>query len=115
MTRKSETAPEYPASLVVAMLSAIKRQMISDAAIRVGELHCAGQVPDEGDYPTELERKWEVDGTGIDPKLLIKSDVRENYTTKPPNFWLLVLTYENLSQVMLSYHKLGNISCHKLS
>ena len=35
MTGKSETACEYPASLVVAMLSAIKRQMISDGAIRV--------------------------------------------------------------------------------
>ena len=50
MTGKSETACEYPASRVVAMLSAIKRQMISDGAIRVGELHFAGPVPDEGDY-----------------------------------------------------------------
>ena len=39
MTGKSETACEYLASLVVAMLSAIKRQMISDGAIRVGEMH----------------------------------------------------------------------------
>ena len=39
MTGKSETAREYLASLVVAMLSAIKSQMISDGAIRVGELH----------------------------------------------------------------------------
>ena len=70
MTGKSETASEYPASLVVAMLSAIKRQMVSDGAIRVGELHFAGPVPDEGDYTTELEKKWEVDGTWIDPKLL---------------------------------------------
>ena len=52
------------------MLSAIKRQMISDGAIRVGELHFAGLVPDEGAYPTELEGKWRVDGTWIDPKLL---------------------------------------------
>ena len=29
MTGKAETASEYPASLVVAMLRAIKRQMIS--------------------------------------------------------------------------------------
>ena len=50
MTGKSETVSEYPASLVVAMLKAIKRQMISDGAIRVGELHFAGLVPDEGDY-----------------------------------------------------------------
>ena len=57
MTGKSETACEYPASLVVAMLSAIKRQMISDGAIRVGELHFAGPVPDEGDCPAELEGK----------------------------------------------------------
>ena len=28
-------------------------------------------MPDEGDYPTELECKWRVDGTWIDPKLLI--------------------------------------------
>ena len=46
MTGKSETLSEYPASLVVAMLSATKRQMISDGAIR--------PVPDEGDNPTEL-------------------------------------------------------------
>ena len=50
MTGKSETACEYPASLVVAMLSAIKRQKISDGAIKVGELHLAGPVLDEGDY-----------------------------------------------------------------
>ena len=71
MTGKSDTASEYPASLVMAMLSAIKRQMISDGAIRVGELHFAGPVPDEGGYPSELEGKWRVDGTWIDPKLLI--------------------------------------------
>ena len=38
-------------------LSAIKRQMISDGAIRVGELHFEGPVRDEGDNPTELEGK----------------------------------------------------------
>ena len=58
MTGKSETVSEYPASLVVAMLKAIKRQMISDGAIRVGELHFAGLVPDEGGCPTELEKEW---------------------------------------------------------
>ena len=58
MTGKSETTCEYPASLVVAMLSAFKRQMISDGTIRVWELHFAGPVPDEGDYSTELEGKW---------------------------------------------------------
>ena len=57
MTGKPETACEYPASFVIAMLSAIKRQMISDGAIRVGELHFAGPVPDEGDCPTELAGK----------------------------------------------------------
>ena len=51
ITGKSETASEYPAPLVAAMLSAIKRQMISDGAIRVGELHFSGPVPGEGDYP----------------------------------------------------------------
>ena len=40
------------------MLKAIKRQMISDGSIRVGELYFAGPVPDEGDNPTELEGKW---------------------------------------------------------
>ena len=70
MTGKSGTACGYPASLVVAMLSAVKRQMISDGAIRVGELHFAGPVLDEGDYTTELEGNWRVDGTWIDPKLL---------------------------------------------
>ena len=62
MTGKSETVSEYPASLVVAMLKAIKRQMISGGAIRIGEMHFAGPVPDEGDNPTEHEGKWRVDG-----------------------------------------------------
>ena len=59
MTGKSETACGYLASHVVAMLSAIKRQMISDNAIRVGELHFAGPVLDQGGCPTELEGKME--------------------------------------------------------
>ena len=71
ITGKSETVSEYPTSLVVAMLKAINRQMISDGVIRVEEMHFAGPVPDEGDSPTELEGKWGVDGTWIDPKLLI--------------------------------------------
>ena len=45
--------------------------MITDGAIKIGEMHFAGPVPDEGDNPTELEGKWGVDGTWIDPKLLI--------------------------------------------
>ena len=44
--------------------------MISDGAIRIGKMHFAGPVPDEGDNPTEPEGKWGVDGTWIDPKLL---------------------------------------------
>ena len=71
MTGKPETVSEYPASVVVAMLKAIKRQMISDCAIRVEEMHFAGPVPDEGDNSTEHEGKWRVDGTWIGPKLLI--------------------------------------------
>ena len=71
MTVKSETVSGYPASLAVAMLEAIKRQKISDGVIRIEEMHFAGPVPDEGDNPTELESKWGVDGTWIDPKLLI--------------------------------------------
>ena len=71
MTGKSETVSEYPASLVVAMLKSIKLQMISHGAIRIGEMHFAGPVPDEGDNPTELEGNWGVDSIWIDPKLLI--------------------------------------------
>ena len=56
---------------MVAMFKAIKRQMISDGVIRVEEMHFACPVPDEGDNPTELEGKWRVDGTWIDPKLLM--------------------------------------------
>ena len=70
-TGRSETVPAFLASIVVAMLRAIKRQMISDGAIRIGEMHFAGPVPDEGGNPTELEGKWGVDDTWIDPKLLI--------------------------------------------
>ena len=65
MTGKSETACEYPASLVVAMLSAIKRQMISDGAIRVGELHFAGPVPDEGDCPQSSKANGESTAYGL--------------------------------------------------
>ena len=53
MTGKPETVSDYPASLVVAMLNATKREMISDGAIRIGEMHFAGPVQDEGDYPAE--------------------------------------------------------------
>ena len=45
--------------------------MISDGVIRIEEMHFAGPVPEEGDNPKELEGKWGVDGTWIDPKLLI--------------------------------------------
>ena len=48
VTGNSETVSEYPASFVVAMSRAIKRQMISDGAIRVEEMHFADPVPDEG-------------------------------------------------------------------
>ena len=44
---------------------------ISDGVIRIEEMHFAGPVPDEGDNPKELEGKRGVDGTWIDPKLLI--------------------------------------------
>ena len=37
MTGKPETVSDFSASLVVAMLRSIKRQMISDGAIRIGE------------------------------------------------------------------------------
>ena len=86
LTGKSEIACEYPVSLVVAMVSAIKRQTISDGAIRIGEMHFAGPVPDEGDCPwsskaneestmkeiapIELEGKWRVDGILIDTEVV---------------------------------------------
>ena len=34
-------------------------------------------MPDEGDYPTELEGKWGVDCTWIHPKLLIAGQKEE--------------------------------------
>ena len=55
--------------------------MISDGAIRVGELHFAGPVQGEGGCPTELEGKWEVDGIWIDPKLLIAGRKEEIWST----------------------------------
>ena len=54
MTGKSGTVSEYPASFVVAMLKAIKRQMISDGVIRIEEMHFAGPVQDEGDNPKKV-------------------------------------------------------------
>ena len=62
---KSQTVSEYPTAFVVAMLNAIKRQMISDGVIKVEEMLFAGPVPDEGDNPTKFECKWGVDGTWI--------------------------------------------------
>ena len=50
MTGKSGAASYHLASLVKTLLGAFKRQMILDGAIKVKELHCAGPVPDEGDY-----------------------------------------------------------------
>ena len=59
MTAKSEAASEYPARFEGALLSAIKLQMIPDAAItRPGDDH------------TELEGTWEIDVAWIDPKRL---------------------------------------------
>ena len=43
----------------------LKKKKISDNAIRVGELHLAGPVPDEGGYPTELEGTWESMARGL--------------------------------------------------
>ena len=50
MIADRQAASEYPASFVVAITSAIKRQMISDGAIRVGELPFSGPVPNGGDF-----------------------------------------------------------------
>ena len=70
MTVKPEATSEYPTSLVVVMLSTIKRQMISDGVIEVGEVHFAGPVPDEVDYPAEHGGTWRIDHMRIDPRLL---------------------------------------------
>ena len=52
--------------------------MISDGAIRVGDLHSAGPVLDEGDYPPAYpEGKWEVDGTWVDPNMLMEGQKEE--------------------------------------
>ena len=59
MTGKSET---------VAMLKAIKRQMISDGVIRIEEMHFGWM---KVTIPQSLKANWRVDGTWIDPKLLI--------------------------------------------
>ena len=55
MTENSETVSEYPASLVVAMMSTIKRQ----SAIRIGEMHFASPVPDES-FKADGSR-WHMD------------------------------------------------------
>ena len=60
--RTAAAAAEYPVALVVAVLKALKRQMIKDKAIRPEELAFAGHVPDEGDYAQELAGTWGVDG-----------------------------------------------------
>ena len=44
MTGKSETASEYPASLVVAMSSAIKRQMISELVNCTLQVQCRTKI-----------------------------------------------------------------------
>ena len=59
MTGKTETVSAYPASLVVAMLSAIKRQMISDGAIRIGEVYFAGPVPMKVTIPQKIKANGE--------------------------------------------------------
>ena len=77
MTGKSETACEYPASLVETMLN------------------FAGPLPDEVECPTELEGKWRVDGIRIDPKLLIARRKEEmEYVRKMGVFE--VVDYDNV-------------------
>ena len=66
ITGKPETVSDYPASLVVAMLKAIKRQMISDGVIRFEEMHFAGPVPDEGvTIPQSLKAHGESTARGL--------------------------------------------------
>ena len=67
------------------------------------ELHFAGPVPDEGGCSTEFEGKWRVDGTWVDPKLLIAGRKEEmEYTRKIGVFEVVdeteyLTTVENLS------------------
>ena len=77
MTGKSETACEYLAVLVVALWSVLKRQMMSDGAIRGGELHFSGPVPDESGCSIELRGQLSADGTWIDQKLLMEGRKEE--------------------------------------
>ena len=35
---------------------------VADGALKVGKLYFTGPVPDEGDYPAELEGTWRIDG-----------------------------------------------------
>ena len=77
MTRKSETASEYPASLEIAILSAIKHQMISNGVIRVEELHFVVPLPDEGDYTTEMEGKLLSEGRTEEMEYVRKMGVCE--------------------------------------
>ena len=65
MTGKSETVSEYHASLVVAMLSAINRQIISDGAIRVGELHLQVKCRMKVVAPQSLKANGESTACGL--------------------------------------------------
>ena len=71
MTGQSEAASVHLASLVVAILSAIKRQMILCGASKVGELHFAGPVP-------EWMFSWESDG-GCTSHLTVLWDARVGF------------------------------------
>ena len=66
--------------------------MISDGAIRGGELHSAGPVPDESGCSIELRGQLSVDGTWIDQKLLMEGRKEEmEYMRKMGVFEVVVL------------------------
>ena len=51
--------------------------MMSDGAIRGGELHFSGPVPDESGCSMELRGQLSVDGIWIDQKLLMEGRKEE--------------------------------------
>ena len=57
--------PSILCRLGVAMLSAIKHQIISGGAIQVVELHCAGPVPQEDDYSQRLKEHGKLTARGL--------------------------------------------------
>ena len=67
---RATMAAAYPPKLVVAVLKALRRQMVSDGTVKTDELAFAGPVPDEGDVAEDMPGTYGIDGQWIDPALL---------------------------------------------